>query len=352
MAVGKKVMAGKGGNKKGEQLADYIWGLLFLEEVPCLPKDLKMGPQEEAICRELSEAREILKSYAGWDMEQAPEMRGALGGYLRALQSNFRHIIQRIQGALYANAPEGSGGRVSEPFSEMARRLERDLQAKETALLEKEAELRRTAERQAATIRAMQDREYRFLSQDSWDPLTGALTRNSFIRRAMAELEGAEVQGEKCCLAMLGPDRFKEFSGRYGHAAGEEALKRMVQAVSGVLRKTDFIGRYQETEFLVFFPNTRLEVCQMACERALTALVSAPVQLETGPAALTASIGLTQTAGAAGGRGYADFSTEWVIYQMMTQADRAAYRAKEGGCNRVVSYDGEREGEAVLDVRA
>jgi diguanylate cyclase (GGDEF)-like protein len=326
--------------------------LLFLEEVPCLPEDLQTGPQGEAICRELGEAREVLKRYAAWDMDRAPEMRGALGAYLRALQSNYRHVIERMQGALYANAPGGSGFRVSEPFNETARRFERDLRAKETALLEKEAELRRAAERQEATIRAMRDREYRFRARDSWDPLTGALNRNSFIRRAMAELEGAEAQGEKCCLAMLCPDRFEEFSGRYGRAAGEEALKRMVQAVSGALRKTDFIGRYREAEFLAFFPNTRLEVCRAACERALAALASAPVQPETGPAALTAGIGLTQTEGEAGGRGYADFSAEWVIYQLMTQADRAAGRAKEGGCNRVASYDGEREGPAVLDARA
>jgi diguanylate cyclase len=289
----------------GEQLAEHIWKLLYQAEVPSLGEDLKGIPLVEDIHRGLCEVRETLDRYVAGDLEARAEMRGILPGYLGELQAKFR-----------------------------------ELQAKEVGL-------RREADQRQASVYAMQEREYRFRALASRDPLTGVLNRRAFMRRAAVEIEAVYARKGRSCLAILDVDNFKQFNDRYGHPAGDDALKHIVGVLFGELRRTDFMGRYGGEEFVVLFPDTTLPMGQMVCERALKALALTPVQLETGPAALTASIGLVQTCWEAGEEPeYGDFSAEG-IYLLVTQADRALYQAKLGGRNRAVSYSGGRERASV-----
>ncbi|MDR1247831.1 MAG: GGDEF domain-containing protein [Treponema sp.] len=344
-ATGEK----KGYKKKEEQLAEHIRDLLRRQELPDFPEELKTIPLAEDIHRELCEVRQVLKSYAAWDLDPTPKSAGILARHLKALKANFRHIVWRIQMALHGDVSslEGLG---AEPFNEIVRHLEQDLRAKE-AEQRGETELRRTTDRQQATTHELQEREYRFRYLASRDPLTGALNRSCFVQRAMIELETAYAQKTVSCLAILDLNRFKQFNDRYGHPAGDEALKHMVEVVSGELRKTDFMGRYGGDEFVVFFPNTRLDLCRLVCERALKKLAATPVRLDTGSAVITASVGLAQTDGEerdGKAQGYPDFFEEW-IYLLVAQADRALYQAKASGGERAVSCYGERDGAGVLD---
>jgi diguanylate cyclase (GGDEF)-like protein len=314
--------------------------LLHRQEIPSFPEELKTMPLAEDIHRELCDIRQTLERYAAWDLESAPESAGVLAKYLKAVQANYRHIVWRIRMALHGG-PEDSPGTAIMPFNEMARQLEQALQARET-------DLRRKTGRQQATIHELQERESRFRSLASRDPLTGTLNRSSFIQRAIAELETVYIHKTGACLAIIDLDHFKEFNDQHGHLAGDEALKHLVEMVSGTLRQTDFMGRYGGEEFVVFFPDTKLEIGHRVCERLLRTLASKPVQTELLSAPITASIGLTQMGWeewAGQEPGYPDFSEEW-IYRLVAEADRALYQAKKEGRNRVVSYYGERDGES------
>jgi diguanylate cyclase (GGDEF)-like protein len=282
-----------------DELAGHIWELLRRREAPDLPEALKAVPLAEDLHRELRELRWILESYAAWDLGPTPESQGVLAGCLRGLQSKLRH---------------------------------------------KEEELRREGERRQATVREMQEREHYFRYLASRDPLTGALNRGAFSNRAAIELERAYIQGRDACLAMMDLDCFKQFNDRHGHLAGDEALKHTVRVVSGALRKTDFMGRYGGEEFVIFFPDTTLRIGRLVCERALKTLLSTPIGMDYGSAAITASIGLAQTdwermAGEEPGQ--REFAEEW-IETLIGQADCALYQAKARGRNRAESYSGGR----------
>jgi diguanylate cyclase (GGDEF)-like protein len=333
--------------RKDRGLAKHIWELLYWQEMPSLPAELKTVPLAEDIHRELGEIRQALQSYAVWDMEPVPASRNILAKHLRTMQGNFRHFILRIQSTLYGEAvsQEDTEENVSPPFNELVRHLEEGLRTKEAARREGE-------DRRQATIHELQEREYRFRYLASRDPLTGALNRSSFYQRAVAELEAADAQKTGACVAMMDLDHFKMFNDRHGHLAGDEALKHVVAVVSGTLRKTDFIGRYGGEEFTVFFPNTSLEICRLVCERVLKKLAATPVQLETGDAKITASIGLVQTSwGAEAETGNSDFSAECIY--LLSQADLALYQAKKGGRNQVVvSHYGEQDAAMVMEAQA
>jgi diguanylate cyclase (GGDEF)-like protein len=341
------MMFSKKDEKKERELAKHIWKLLYWQEVPSLPAELRMIPLAKDIHRELCEVRQALQSYATWDMEPMPASQNILAKHLRALQGNFRHVILRIQSTLYGETSpqEDSGETPRQSFNELARRLEEVLRVKEE-------ELREGADQRQATIHELQEREYRFRYLASRDPLTGALNRSSFYQRAVAELKAADAQKTGSCVAMVDLDHFKKFNDRHGHLAGDEALKHVVAVVSGTLRKTDFMGRYGGEEFTVFFPNTNLEICRLVCERVLKKLASTPVQLESGTAKITASIGLTQTDWEErdGKRpDDPDFSAEWIC--LLAQADMALYQAKKDGRNRVASYYREKDDAILLDAQ-
>jgi GGDEF domain-containing protein len=105
---------------------------------------------------------------------------------------------------------------------------------------------------------------------------------------------------------------------------------------------------------VVFFPNTNLNMCRLVCERTLAKLAAMPVQLETGPALIAASIGLAQTdweEQSGKEQGYSDFFEEW-IRLLMAQADRALYHAKESGNGQVECYYRNGDDAGILDGQA
>jgi diguanylate cyclase (GGDEF)-like protein len=88
-----------------------------------------------------------------------------------------------------------------------------------------------------------------------YDPLTGALNR-----RAYDEGVGLEAAGARFGAAMiLDMDNLKSVNDTYGHAAGDDLLRRLVEAVRGTVRPTDRVYRWGGDEFLVLFPGARAE---------------------------------------------------------------------------------------------
>jgi diguanylate cyclase (GGDEF)-like protein len=84
-----------------------------------------------------------------------------------------------------------------------------------------------------------------------YDPLTGALNR-----RAYDEGVGMEVVGARFGAAvMLDMDNLKSVNDAHGHAAGDDLLRRLVEAVRGGIRPTDRVYRWGGDEFLVLFPG-------------------------------------------------------------------------------------------------
>ena len=139
-----------------------------------------------------------------------------------------------------------------------------------------------------------------------------------------AALESRE--GYAVCVVDL--DRFKKYNDRYGHAAGDVALRAVAAAIDGTLRSDDLIARYGGEEIVVLLANVDEESTVQGCERLRIAVGDLRLPHEAlGPdAVITVSVGAAVFDPAAGE----------LPASVFERADRALYQAKDGGRNRTV----------------
>lgn len=198
--------------------------------------------------------------------------------------------------------------------------------------------LRQTAEslqseisQRNSTVIALQEREYRFRYLATHDSLTGAMNRASFIERACRELRSAYSTGNTCCLVMMDIDHFKRFNDTWGHLAGDEALRSVVNVVSAALRKNDFMGRYGGEEFVFFLGGADRKIGTAIAERIREIIASRPINLQNGPVSIAASFGVAVT-------NSAGYPGDEYIDRLINNADMAMYQAKKAGRNQVVCF--------------
>ncbi len=88
------------------------------------------------------------------------------------------------------------------------------------------------------------------------DPLTGLLNHRAFHNRLEEEADRAQRTGQPLTIAVMDLDNFKFFNDAYGHAAGDDVLRQVSQALAGVCRSYDTLARFGGDEFAVLMPHT------------------------------------------------------------------------------------------------
>jgi diguanylate cyclase (GGDEF)-like protein len=162
----------------------------------------------------------------------------------------------------------------------------------------------------------------------SRDPLTGCLNRRAFyalFEKAFAE---SREHGSELCCVMVDIDNFKRVNDRYGHAVGDQAIQAVANCLSTGLRLTDTVGRYGGEEFCLMFPRTTLAEATDLAERLrirVGAEAGSRLRMVSG-LTLTVSIGVSAIA----------FGARTPL-ELIDQADKALYAAKEGGRNCVMA---------------
>lgn len=157
------------------------------------------------------------------------------------------------------------------------------------------------------------------------DGLTGVLNRRALDEEATRLLEVCRRQEIPCSFAMIDLDHFKDLNDRFGHAAGDAALRHVAGLLEGGLRKADLLGRYGGEEFCIVMPGTPLDQARSVAERLRERVALRPPIWEGRAIPLTFSLGLA----CSGGLEPVDYSG------LQARADRSLYRAKQGGRNRV-----------------
>ncbi|MBF0378943.1 MAG: diguanylate cyclase [Desulfamplus sp.] len=159
------------------------------------------------------------------------------------------------------------------------------------------------------------------------DYLTGAMNRSHFMELAEIEISRKRRYGTLLALAIADLDLFKNINDRYGHQAGDIVLKKFCAICKQELRASDVIGRIGGEEFLILLPNTGLEEAKKALERIKKAVENTEVKLPNSPPInFTASFGLAVCSNNEDCKG---------IDSLMSRADKALYKAKNEGRNRV-----------------
>lgn len=158
----------------------------------------------------------------------------------------------------------------------------------------------------------------------SSDPLTGALNRRGFEQRYREQLASAEREAWPLALAVLDLDGFRRLNGSYGHAGGDAALCHLVQVLREGLHADDVVARYGGEEFVLLLPRASLEEATARVRQLQRQLASRPLQHEGQRIEVRFSAGVAVRQLGESGE------------QLLNRADRAMYRAKQDGRDRVV----------------
>ena len=104
------------------------------------------------------------------------------------------------------------------------------------------------------------------------DSLTGLCNRRALTEMLQYEIDRAQRYDTDLSLILCDLDRFKSINDTYGHAAGDDALQAVSEALKISLRKTDILGRYGGDEFMIVLPETSLAGAKMLAEKVRLAV--------------------------------------------------------------------------------
>lgn len=158
------------------------------------------------------------------------------------------------------------------------------------------------------------------------DPLTNIFNRRS-INDALSNLDNHSLQSY--AVVLLDLDYFKIINDEYGHHKGDEALVKVSEVLKRELRGSDVVGRFGGEEFILVLKNSTLTQAQHIAERCrmhIEKLVLFSDQQQE--IHVTASFGVAMS------------KPHIRPQQLLSQADKALYKAKADGRNRVVCYAG------------
>jgi diguanylate cyclase (GGDEF)-like protein len=158
------------------------------------------------------------------------------------------------------------------------------------------------------------------------DGLTGLANHRAFQERLVRELSRAQRFLQEISLLIVDIDHFKSINDKHGHQVGDQVLHSVAQALQDQLRKMDYVARYGGEEFAVIMPQTRKAESVRIADR-LRERVARERFIKVDPdRAVTISVGVSE------------YPTDAIdAPHLVEKADRALYRSKEAGRNRVTA---------------
>ena len=158
------------------------------------------------------------------------------------------------------------------------------------------------------------------------DPLTGLPNRRHFDRRLREELARVDRYQYPLTLMLLDLDGLKNINDEEGHEAGDNALRAVARTLQRTCRATDLAARIGGDEFTVLAPNITEAEAEKLAGRIRKTLTAEASWVASALPKLTLSIGVADTR----------CVTELHPDRLYAAADRALYRAKQDGKDRVV----------------
>jgi len=158
------------------------------------------------------------------------------------------------------------------------------------------------------------------------DPLTGVANRRAFLNQGSRIIERTAMSGQPTALLIFDLDRFKSVNDQYGHAVGDEVLVAFCRVATARIRRTDLFARFGGEEFGCLLPDTPRTAALAIAEQIRDAFAAMTHSAGEVPFVATVSVGMAVT-----------YRLNINLPSLMVAADRALYRAKQEGRNRVVA---------------
>ena len=157
------------------------------------------------------------------------------------------------------------------------------------------------------------------------DPLTGCLNRRALESRLKSDWRLAKRRGTHVALAAIDLDRFKQINDTRGHPVGDIVLQQLAGIMKSTARDTDAVARFGGDEFVILLPDTGWQGALTFAERLRRRVDDFTFGPPGSPMTLTISVGVALA------RGTDPLSPE----ELLKEADRSLYKAKQQGRNRV-----------------
>lgn len=156
------------------------------------------------------------------------------------------------------------------------------------------------------------------------DLLTGLPNRRAAMDHLQQTWCATDRSGRPFAVLILDVDHFKQINDSYGHAAGDLVLREVATQLRKAARREDHVCRIGGEEFLVICPDAGVEAARLVAERLRATLASQPIAIGRTTRVVTLSIGVAERE--------VDMPEPEALVRT---ADRALYRAKSGGRNRI-----------------
>jgi diguanylate cyclase (GGDEF)-like protein len=194
----------------------------------------------------------------------------------------------------------------------------------------KEAELR-------ATENAMQFKDdlVKLQKMADTDYLTGLMNRRAFLTVADDTAEFCRRYKRSMATLMIDIDHFKKINDAHGHAAGDDAIKRIAEIINQSIRTTDKAARFGGEEFVVLLREIDQETAVLLAERIRSSIEQTTIK--HGETSIRATVSIGVAINAEGDRDVQD---------MIERADQGLYIAKKTGRNRTFLMPASREQDA------
>jgi len=164
--------------------------------------------------------------------------------------------------------------------------------------------------------------------QTQIDSLTGLFNRRAFEKKIGDEFERANRYRHSLSLLILDIDNFKNINDTFGHHGGDRALMKISETLRAKTRQSDFPSRYGGEEFVLILPETDQESALQVANKIQDEIRACTFGSNNKHFSLTVSIGISSTSN----QDYSDWN------QMLQDADRALYVAKNNGKDRAETY--------------
>lgn len=165
------------------------------------------------------------------------------------------------------------------------------------------------------------------------DMLTGSLSRMKLMHLAQERRRKLLSEQKSLSVALMDIDHFKQINDTYGHHVGDSALQHIANLCHGALRSADYFGRYGGEEFLFIFSGAGADTAAKLADRVRKLIEDSPLCLED-----ERSIRITVSVGVATLGSHSEREPE-TMESLIYRADKALYRAKKSGRNKVIAAE-------------
>ncbi len=321
-----------------DELSHFLLDIMMLAKPPQLPARFASVDSLQTLHSNLISIRDFLYAAANGDLSREVAFKGYIGGALKTLQANLRHMTwqtKMIASGDFSQRVEFMG-EFSQSFNAMVLQLDQTLKEvvrKDKELSEANEDLLKEITIRKQTEAALRESEEAFRLLAITDSLTGLHNRWHFNNLAEAEIRRVIRYTRPLSVMMIDIDFFKRVNDTFGHTSGDMVLRMVAKTTKEMLRSTDIPARYGGEEFIVLLPETPVSEAATVAERLRRRIEETTAEGEKCQITITASFGVSD---------YIDKTNEKPLERILTEfiskADQALYASKNAGRNRVTVY--------------